>query len=110
MLLLYTRIFFAQTNFIFVSKCIQITNALWGISFLFVYVFQCWPIESIWKKTYGTRKHCVDPGTTLWCGIAVSSLAIDVAILILPLPYVFRLRLPRKEKWGVVGIFMMGGL
>lgn len=64
----------------------------------------------MWKKTYGIRKHCVDDGTILWRSIAVTSLAIDTAILVLPLPYIFKLRLPRREKWGVAGIFMTGVL
>ncbi|KAF2466313.1 uncharacterized protein BDR25DRAFT_377414 [Lindgomyces ingoldianus] len=109
-LLLYTRIFFAQTHFILISRLLQVMNGAWGVSFLFIYIFQCWPISQQWTKSHGMRKHCVESGTTLWCAIAVSSVIIDSAILVLPWPYVFRLRLPKREKWGVVGIFMLGGL
>ncbi|ORY05911.1 hypothetical protein BCR34DRAFT_435559, partial [Clohesyomyces aquaticus] len=109
-LLLYTRIFFAQTHFVLLARILQFLNGGWGVSFLFVYIFQCWPISDVWTISHRFTRHCVDSGTTLWCAIAVSSVVIDGAILALPWPYVFRLRLPRREKCGVVVIFMLGAL
>ena len=38
------------------------------------------------------------------------NIASDIVILVLPIPIVWRLRLPKSKKLAVTGIFLMGGL
>jgi hypothetical protein len=44
----------------------------------------------------------------LWNGVA--NLLTDVIILCLPMPIVWRLQMPRSQKWAISGIFLLGGL
>ncbi|KAE8151512.1 hypothetical protein BDV25DRAFT_128685 [Aspergillus avenaceus] len=43
----------------------------------------------------------------LWNGVA--NLLTDVIILCLPMPIVWRLQMPRGDKWAISGIFLLGG-
>ncbi|KAL2835487.1 hypothetical protein BJY01DRAFT_252611 [Aspergillus pseudoustus] len=43
----------------------------------------------------------------LWNGVA--NLFTDVIILCLPMPIVWRLQMPRSQKWAISGIFLLGG-
>ncbi|KAL2795261.1 hypothetical protein BJX66DRAFT_337046 [Aspergillus keveii] len=43
----------------------------------------------------------------LWNGVA--NLFTDVIILCLPMPIVWRLQMPKSQKWAISGIFLLGG-
>ncbi|KAJ0414238.1 hypothetical protein BJY00DRAFT_318998 [Aspergillus carlsbadensis] len=43
----------------------------------------------------------------LWNGVA--NLLTDVIILCLPMPIVWRLQMPKSQKWAISGIFLLGG-
>lgn len=41
---------------------------------------------------------------------AASNITSDLIILVMPMPIVWRLQMPRSKKYAVTGIFLMGGL
>jgi hypothetical protein len=41
-------------------------------------------------------------------GNAIPTIVTDVLMLALPLPYIAQLQLPRGQKWGLAGIFLVG--
>ena len=41
---------------------------------------------------------------------SVIGIILDWAIWILPIPVVGRLKLPRRQKWGLMGVFGLGGM
>ncbi|KAL2807800.1 hypothetical protein BJX63DRAFT_425109 [Aspergillus granulosus] len=43
----------------------------------------------------------------LWNGVA--NLFTDVIILCLPMPIVWKLQMPKSQKWAISGIFLLGG-
>ena len=73
---------------------------------LLTQIFGCIPIELSWKNVPG---HCIDLPKA---GLAYGSMNVisDLFIFVLPMPMVWRLRLSRKGKLGVMVVFMGGGM
>ncbi|EEQ84351.2 uncharacterized protein BDCG_01156 [Blastomyces dermatitidis ER-3] len=68
-------------------------------------VFQCTPIHRAWQRQVpGT---CINL-TISWYSNAAFSILSDLAILILPMPVIKSLLLPKKEKIGLMSIFAVG--
>lgn len=77
----------------------------WVITITFLFIFICVPVEKLWYPD--TPGHCIDQVGT-WIANAVSTIVSDFAILILPLPQVWKLQLKWKEKLAVTGAFLLG--
>ena len=70
-------------------------------------IFQCMPIDSNW--VVGKPHHCIntDLGVTI---IASFNVVTDFALLILPLPMLYKLQKPLKERLRIMFMFILGGL
>lgn len=71
------------------------------------FVFQCTPIDLIWRKTFGER-HCIPLVRRLV--LAASSIILDVMVLTMPWPMVWQLKISKRQKWLVIGIFMLDAI
>ena len=59
---------------------------------------------------YGASyKKCMSP-SKFYVAHAGMGLATDVLILLLPLPGLRRLMLPRAQKFGLILVYLLGGL
>jgi len=110
-LLLYTRIFSIQTFFMIVATVLHILNIVWGVGFTIHYIFQCWPIEAVWKGVirHRTNAKCANPVRSRLV-YPVSSVILDALVLLIPWPYIFRLHMPWKDKFAVAVMFFLGVL
>ncbi|KAF2869475.1 hypothetical protein BDV95DRAFT_101380 [Massariosphaeria phaeospora] len=77
----------------------------WIIAFFFVTLFQDKPIRRNWEGE----------GTTInwqifYIVCIASDVALDIFILCLPLPVIHRLRISRKKRWLVSGVFWLGAV
>ena len=70
-------------------------------------ILTCIPIESFWKQDVSDRR-CL--GSQKWHADAAVNLVLDVAIFCLPLPVVWRLSLPWRQKLWLYIVFAMGFL
>ncbi|CAI6289858.1 unnamed protein product [Periconia digitata] len=105
-LLFYLRIFSVNRARIFVLISIGVVVA-WSISFFFAELFQCGAnFTSNWSMTL-FLVHCPD---TLWILFFsfLTAAILDVYILILPMPFILRLKLPLTKKLGVMSILVVG--
>lgn len=80
---------------------------LWVICITFLFIFICVPVQKIWNPQIPGR--CINQVST-WIANAVSTIATDVAILLLPLPQVWKLQLRTSEKIAVSIAFSLGFL
>ena len=80
---------------------------LWWIGNFFADALICIPVQMNWDPT--VKGHC---GNARLLGIVTPLpwIATDLAILILPLPMIWHLHLPTLQKFGLVGLFLLGGL
>lgn len=78
------------------------------MSQILVTIFQCTPISEFWNRTHPAK--CTVDTKSFSIGGAIPNILTDVALLILPLPYIWRLNRPVSQKFALAGIFMLGGL
>lgn len=76
-----------------------------ALVFLFTSVFECIPVQKRWRPEL--PGHCMEY-VIPWTLNAVLTILTDVAILVLPVPQIWKMRLGVMEKMGVTSIFALG--
>ncbi|KAF2867546.1 hypothetical protein BDV95DRAFT_610930 [Massariosphaeria phaeospora] len=82
-------------------------NIIWFLTITFVSVFQCKPVAKAWDDSLEGR--CVNY-LHLFLAIQAANIALDMAILMLPIRVVWNLQISRPKKIGLIGIFALGFL
>jgi hypothetical protein len=100
----YLRIFSSRiTRFCCYALLVLLVPAVcWSV---FGGTFLCTPVAKLWKPQLTGK--CMDP-RSYWLSAAGINIGIDFAVLILPLPAITQLRLPRKQKICMVLMFLLG--
>jgi hypothetical protein len=70
-------------------------------------IFQCTPISFFWNKN--------QPGTCFNANAfvlvtSIINVVTDFIIVVMPMPIIWKLDMPRARKIGVCGIFLLGGV
>ncbi|KKY38194.1 putative integral membrane protein [Diaporthe ampelina] len=78
-----------------------------GMIFFFITTFQCRPVSDYWTLSFTPQK-CINEELHLLAAGCINT-TTDFLIVILPIPYVVRLKLPRKQQIIIVSLFT-GGL
>jgi fucose permease len=105
-LIFYLRL--AKNTQVFLRSASYVTIALVniaGLVFTLLNIFQCRPIYVGFTPHTGGK--CI-PIVTLYLCSAPVNIATDLAILVLPIPVLTGIRLPRKQKAIVVFLFALG--
>ncbi|KAL9010301.1 MAG: hypothetical protein Q9173_004755 [Seirophora scorigena] len=102
---LYHRIF-VQRTFRILTWVLGVIVVLWWVGAFFADVFLCVPAEHLWRPD--VPAHC---GNRHLLGILepIPWIATDLAILVMPLPFVWQLQLPAMQRVGLGGLFLLGG-
>jgi hypothetical protein len=79
----------------------------WSLSQLLIAIFLCVPVAGFWDKSIEAK--CL-PTPGEWYQNAAGNIVTDVAIILLPLPSLVNLKLPRTQKYVLIGIFCLGFL
>ncbi|KAF4550271.1 Hypothetical protein D9617_18g034620 [Elsinoe fawcettii] len=78
-----------------------------GVVFIFLSIFICVPIQAYWTWPPIADQQCLDEGVvTLAAGIINS--VTDLFITLLPVPLIMRLKLPVKQRLGVLVLLCLG--
>lgn len=77
----------------------------------FATIFACGTHFSYWWSSAGAelKAHCINT-QTLGYAQSVSDFIIDVLIVTIPIPPIWRLHLSLKRKLGVVAVFLTAGV
>ncbi|KAL5328372.1 hypothetical protein ACEPPN_001871 [Leptodophora sp. 'Broadleaf-Isolate-01'] len=78
--------------------------AVYGLEVVITVIFACIPANAFWM---GGGK-CI-PRLFIWFFNASFNILTDVIILVLPMPVLSSLRLPLKQKIGLMFVFALGG-
>lgn len=78
-----------------------------GIAVFFETIFQCSPIAYGWDSTIGHGK-CIDQ-TLFYRAISPINVFTGVLILVMPIPLIWRLQVPRGQKVALTAVFLLGG-
>ncbi|KAK3393407.1 hypothetical protein B0H63DRAFT_17004 [Podospora didyma] len=106
-LLLYKRIF----TYSWTKKAIQVLITLViaiGIWLVASTCTACVPLEAFWNwGLFWTQPVYCQP-VTIWWGNAGLHITSDLVIMTLPLPVLSSLKLPRRQKIALMGVFVLG--
>jgi hypothetical protein len=107
-LFFYARIFgVVNTTFKYALWTVHALNLFWLVGFLFAVGFECTPVEKAWKPSLPGK--CANTGV-LWLASGIISLFIDILILLMPLPMLWKLRMRMTRKIQVIIVFVCGYL
>ena len=101
----YYRIFELSIYRNSIKVIASVILATW-ISETIVCFASCQPFAYRWDKTIPSG-HCIDKKAFYTWG-SLPNVITDIAMLILPLPIVYRLQMPRKAKTGLYVVFTVG--
>ncbi|KAK6829821.1 hypothetical protein PG995_004398 [Apiospora arundinis] len=107
-LLFLSRIFPKYTNAKWWNAAVIIGHVLnigWFLGIVFGTVFMCYPVEKGWNPM--APGNC-GPTNALWIGSAIPSVAIDLVILLLPLPKIWTLQMNKAQRAGLMVVFALG--
>lgn len=79
-----------------------------AISIFFSDLFQCTPIAFFWDKSI-KGGFCIN-GVAFYFSTAGLSTFSDLWILVMPMPMVWRLHLPLRQRIVLVVLFALGGV
>nr|CDP22942.1 Putative protein of unknown function [Podospora anserina S mat+] len=106
-LLLYRRIF----TYSWAKRAIQIVLVLVvliGIWLVVSVCTACIPLEAFWNwSLFFTQEVYCQPGNIWWANAALHIVS-DLVIMALPMPVLSALKLPRRQKYALVGVFALG--
>ncbi|MCJ1403436.1 hypothetical protein MMC11_006659 [Xylographa trunciseda] len=106
LLILYHRIFITP-GFRLATKVLGVVMILWWIGTFLADTLICIPISSNWDPT--VPAHCGNK--QLLAKIPpIPWIATDLIVLLMPVPMVWKLHLPRLQRIGLAGLFLLGGL
>lgn len=107
-LVFYMKIFYNKKTFRIVAQMMLGGVVVWTLTFFFVKLFVCFPVTPIVEAFYG--HHCPMNALTMWYASCITDIVVDVSILVMPIPVVLKMRLPTKQKIGVLGMFLLGAM
>lgn len=106
-LLFYNRIFPQRKLRIAVWVTIGVC-AGYAIAFLLVSVFQCKPLSLAWTRWDGQHEGtCNNINAQVWAAASINVL-LDMVMVVLPLPVIWRLEINRRKKALVMLMFSIG--
>lgn len=107
LLLLYHRIFIIPAMKI-TAKIGIIISVFWTMAWIFITIFQCKPVQYFWEEvTFDAESRCLDPITVIEAQV-VTDILLDFAILVLPIPVIWKLHLPLRQRLSLLGLFLLG--
>lgn len=79
-----------------------------GLVLTFVNIFQCHPLNKIFSESFiDTTQRCI-PLVTLFLASSPANVFTDLAILVLPIPVLTGIHLPRRQKTILILTFGLG--
>lgn len=106
-LLLYRRIF----TYSWSKRAIQVVLVLVvviGIWLVVSVCTACVPLEAFWNWSLFWTQHVYCQPINLWWANAALHIVSDLVIMALPMPVLSSLKLPRRQKYALVGVFGLG--
>jgi hypothetical protein len=107
LLIVYLRLS-PQTWFKISVSATLLFIAGYTIGMLFALIFACDPISMSYDITVVSGT-CINR-PSLYIATAVVNIMSDIALFCLPLPFVVKLQVPRRQKLGLVLFFLLGSM
>jgi len=74
------------------------------------FIWQCTPIPFSWTFWSGDQRgKCLQVNALAWAASSIN-VVLDVAVIVVPIPELFKLSLTRKKKIQIISMFCVGFL
>ncbi|GLA16442.1 hypothetical protein AnigIFM62618_003021 [Aspergillus niger] len=108
LLTLYLRICEKNRRYRLACYSLMAFIVVFAIADIMAGAFECWPVAYLWDKTIVGGKCDNIPMFYRWG--TLPNVIIDVAMLILPQPVVWKLQVPAQVKYGLAVTFLTGSI
>ncbi|KAK6352870.1 hypothetical protein TWF696_004870 [Orbilia brochopaga] len=85
----------------------MIFMSAWLITWTFLVIFQCVPVSAYWRLPRAGDR-CITLQNELHLLHGTTNLVTDVLVLLLPIPSLWTLQMPLRQKLTLVGVFTLG--
>ena len=106
-LVFFFRSLFPIRNFRIATNIVASLISTWGVAIILVGIFQCTPIDTFWHPSNGGV--CIDLMAFLY-GVQYPNIIFDFTLLFMPVPVIWNIQRPTREKVALTGIFTLGGI
>ena len=106
-ILLLLRKIFVHPIFRMCTTIVGVVIFLWGFGNFFADALICIPVQKNWVPD--RPGHCGNKHL-LFILPPIAGIVTDVVLLIMPMPMLRTLHVPRIQKFGLAGLFCLGGL
>lgn len=111
--MLIARVFSVKPMFSRGVKIFICTLALAYLPVQGLKAFICTPVAAFWEPTYtndatGKNPYCLNQAQLFMCDISIA-ITTDLIILILPIPLVWEMRAPQRQKVKMIILLGAGG-
>ncbi|KAI0866586.1 hypothetical protein F4860DRAFT_508980 [Xylaria cubensis] len=109
--LFFFRRIFRVRSFIVTNNILIGLVAAWGIAYNLGLLLQCVPISLLWEKLESeyAEVNCVN-SLPFYISFAYTNLILDVIIYLLPVPHLWSLMMPARQKLAIGLIFLLGSI
>ncbi|KAF2258878.1 hypothetical protein CC78DRAFT_477090 [Lojkania enalia] len=113
-LFLYRRLFVVNRNWKDPRSALFIVmialTTMWAISYTFTFIFMCkGDFNVLFYDLLAVQEKCVDTFKVGY-SFSISDFVSDVLILLIPIPFIWQLRLPLEKRLAVTLVFFLGVL
>ncbi|KOS44693.1 hypothetical protein ACN38_g4407 [Penicillium nordicum] len=98
------KVNFALYNWAFLLSIVFVSGS--SMLFIVISIFQCSPIHAYWEINTESY-HCMDDGAIVFSA-SVINIFTDLLVTALPMPLIWSLRLPARQRLAVISIFALG--
>ncbi|KAI1379617.1 hypothetical protein F4677DRAFT_464850 [Hypoxylon crocopeplum] len=106
-LFFYLKVF-PKKSFRICTWTLIIINLAYAVTYDFLLIFQCDPIPGAWRFWDGEfEAKCISINVLGWSAAAIN-IALDLAVIVLPLPELFRLSLSLRKRLQIIAMFAVG--
>lgn len=106
LIILYHRIMNKRSAYRWTLYTISAIVCGYSIAIIFALIFACSPIQRSWDSSI-THGYCIDRNG-LYIATAVTNIITDLALIVVPIPLVSNLQMPRMKKVGLLLMFTIG--
>ncbi|KAJ5958330.1 uncharacterized protein N7479_005480 [Penicillium vulpinum] len=109
-LLWFCRRLLGKGNFVLYNWTFILAIVFVGASsvlFALISIFQCSPIRAYWQISPTEPYHCMNAGAIVFSA-SVINIFTDFLVTTLPMPLIWSLKLPTRQRLAVISIFALG--
>ena len=106
-LFFYLRVF-PKKEFRIATYIVIGFNVAYGITFVLISLIQCSPVKGAYLRWDGEHHYkCNDINAQGWAA-AVFNMVLDITVMFMPLPELYKLNLSIRKKIGLLCMFSLG--